>query len=75
MKVIIIQRAEKHFSIMPDETELMDFTNDIAGVCATMCNIVAGDQIDDVSMEYQKGREQGALACKNIILNYFKDLK
>lgn len=75
MKELIIQMTEVHFSVMPDETELMDFVDNIAGVCATMCNIVAADQIDDVSMEYQKGREQGALACKNIILNYFKDLK
>lgn len=71
MNKLIKDIALQHFSMMPPNDELEAFAKHIARYCATICNTVSGDQVDNASRDYQEGRVMGAIVCRNQIHKYF----
>lgn len=67
----IKQLALEYFSTLPDQDELESFANHLVKYCATICNTVSSDQVDNASKDYQEGREMGAVVCRNQIMQYF----
>ena len=63
--------ANEFFSVMPDATELTQYTEYVVRMCAGICKAVGADQVDNASLDYHLGREMGAEVCHNLIRKHF----
>jgi hypothetical protein len=63
--------AKNFFSENLDQAELEEYSKALVRYCASICNTVSGDQVDNASRDYQEGREMGAIICRNQILKHF----